>query len=341
MTLVNFRIWMIIALSPIILYLLFYSIFHFQSSASELSQVESDWYSARNISTPRSEITASSVGENIYVIGGFNTEGEALDIVEVYSVLNDSWKKVAPLPQALQHSAAASYKGKLYVVGGFTSDAVEWIPTNKLFIYDPVKDEWKEGKSMPTPRGGLTALFVDGILYAIGGQQSSDIEVSEILNANEAYDPGKNSWTSKASMPTARHHIASAEVGGKIYVVGGRTAANSSMINLNVNEMYDPQKDAWTSLPSMPSKRSGIAAASVNDTIYVFGGEDAGGANPKTYNNNDKYNALTGSWLSEESIPTSRHGLAAVSIGDKIFVLGGGPQAGLSVSGANEVFNIK
>jgi N-acetylneuraminic acid mutarotase len=340
LTLINLRMWLFIVLSPFFLYLLLHSNPYLQIAFSEVSE-KPHWYTGRNMPTPRTEVTGSLIGQNIYVIGGFDSKGTPLNVVEVYNVLNDSWKKVSPLPQALHHSAATSHGGKLYLVGGFTSDIYDWIPTNKLFIYDPVEDAWKEGRPMPTARGALTAVFVDGILYATGGQQSSDIIVSEIMDTNEAYDPINDVWTSKKSMPTARHHIASAEVGGKIYVIGGRTAANSSLINLNVNEMYDPLKDTWTSLTPMPSKRSGIAASTVNNTIYALGGEDAGGVNPKTYDNNEKYNPSTGLWLSEEPIPTSRHGLAAVSIDDQIFVIGGGPEAGLSVTDANEIFKIK
>ena len=41
-------------------------------------------------------------------------------------------------------------------------------------------------------------------------------------------------------------------------------------------------------------------------------------------------------------MPTARHGLAAVYIqDDKIYVIGGGPQPGLSVSGANEIFHVR
>jgi hypothetical protein len=46
----------------------------------------------------------------------------------------------------------------------------------------------------------------------------------------------------------------------------------------------------------MPSKRSGISAASINNTstIYVFGGEDL----TKTYNNNEKYDVKSNKWES-------------------------------------------
>jgi Kelch motif. len=39
-------------------------------------------------------------------------------------------------------------------------------------------------------------------------------------------------------------------------------------------------------------------------------------------------------------MPTSRHGLGAASVQNKIYVIGGGPQPGLSVTNANEIFHV-
>jgi hypothetical protein len=40
-------------------------------------------------------------------------------------------------------------------------------------------------------------------------------------------------------------------------------------------------------------------------------------------------------------MPTARHGLAAVAIGDKIYLIGGGPEPGLSVINVNEIFHVR
>jgi N-acetylneuraminic acid mutarotase len=89
---------------------------------------------------------------------------------------------------------------------------------------------------MPTARRALTAAFIDGILYAVGGYSSNNP-----LGANEAYSPTDNFWTTKEPMPTDRHHAASAVVDGKMYVMGGRTGAGI-VPSVNVNEMYDQTK---------------------------------------------------------------------------------------------------
>jgi hypothetical protein len=119
--------------------------------------------------------------------------------------------------------------------------------------------------------------------------------------------------------------------------------------NISVNEAYDPEQDKWiTNVAAMPSKRSGIAAAATTTTspvngsgsnIYVFGGEEPS----KRFNNNEKYGVMTNEWTSEPPMPTARHGLAAVYVDEdnKIYVIGGGPQPGLSVTGANEIFHVR
>ena len=138
-------------------------------------------------------------------------------------------------------------------------------------------------------------------------------------------------------MPTARHHAASAVVNGKLYVIGGRVVEVSSTVNVNVNEVYDPEKNVWTYLAPMPSKRSGIAATNFDMiSIYVFGGEEPS----NTFNNNERYDIKTNKWFIEIPMPTARHGLGAASVDNKIYVLGGGPEPGLSVSNANEILHI-
>jgi hypothetical protein len=39
-------------------------------------------------------------------------------------------------------------------------------------------------------------------------------------------------------------------------------------------------------------------------------------------------------------MPTGRHGLIAAAINDKIYVIGGGPEPGLTVSGTTEIYQV-
>lgn len=97
-------------------------------SSSSSSTAESFWNNGAPMPTPRTEIAAALLGDNIYIIGGFDKSGRVTDIVEVYNLKNNSWTKIAPMPQPLHHTSATSYNGKskIYVVGGYTDP---WAPT--------------------------------------------------------------------------------------------------------------------------------------------------------------------------------------------------------------------
>jgi len=322
-------------MSGISILFLFYAAFFLlpPSSISQITLVastESYWSEGAPMPTARSEITSAVLDNKIYVIGGFENGHSTTSDVEVYDPIANKWITTgAPLPQPLDHTAAAaaSFDGKLYVVGGgyLNRDNL----SNQLFIYDPVTNNWTEGANLPTARGALTANFINGTLYAVGG-----VDNQKTLNSLIAYNTTTNTWTEKAPMPTAREHLTSAVVDGKLYVIGGRT--NGMSANVDANEVYDPLSDKWITLEPMSSKRGGLASAVINGTIYVFGGEQPAG----TFDNNEKYDTKTNKWSTEMSMPTARHGLTAASVDGKMYVIGGGPQPGGSAINSNEIFYI-
>jgi N-acetylneuraminic acid mutarotase len=265
-------------------------------------------------------MAAAVLDDKIYVVGGQGSKVKKDNIMEVYDIQYNKWTKGTSLPEPLDHLGMASYDGKLYVVGG----AHKYGYSNKLLIYDPSTDKWTEGRSMPAARTALTANFIDGKLYVIGGVD----DVHTVVATNFVYDPATDTWTEKAPMPTARHHLTSSVVNGKLYVIGGRIYGDGipepfvnakARSSFDVNEMYNPATDTWTKLKPMPSKRSGLASASVGNYIYVFGGEKVKG----TFENNEKYDTIKNIWTKEAPLPTPRLGLKAVTYDSKIYVIGG------------------
>jgi N-acetylneuraminic acid mutarotase len=83
--------------------------------------------------------------------------------------------------------------------------------------------------------------------------------------AATAWAQGTGRWTVGAPMPSSRTEIAAAEVGGKIYVVGGFGGEREL-------EVYDPAADRWSRRASIPRALHHAAAVSLNDKLYVVGG---------------------------------------------------------------------
>ena len=94
-----------------------------------------------------------------------------------------------------------------------------------------------------------------------------------------------------------------------------------------------PKTDTWQSLEPMPTARGGLAAATIGNTIFVFGGESL----TSTFEQNEQYIPEAG-WFSHTRMPTPRHGLGAAAVDDRIYVIGGGVMPGASVSGINESY---
>src|SRR5439155_526290 len=103
-------------------------------------------------------------------------------------------------------------------------------PLATVEAYDPASNTWTTKASMPTARGGLGVAVVNGVLYAVGGEDGASL-----LATVEAYDPTSNTWTTKASMPTARVWLGVAASAGILYAVGGY---NGSF--LATNEAFTP-----------------------------------------------------------------------------------------------------
>ena len=131
--------------------------------------VENEWSTESPMPTIRTEHTAAIIDDKIYVIGGFDHNGDVIDRVEVYNINEDKWTEVEPMPVALHHASATSFNIKLYVIGGFIDG---WNPISRMYIYDTQEDSWTEGEPMPTARGALTTQRYNNYIFAIGGMTS-------------------------------------------------------------------------------------------------------------------------------------------------------------------------
>src|SRR4029450_6299665 len=69
--------------------------------------------------------------------------------------------------------------------------------------------------------------------------------ISSVLLAAPAFAQGTGRWTSGAAMPSERTEVAVAEVGGKIYVLGGFRGE----LDLEVD---DPGAERWSRGASIP-----------------------------------------------------------------------------------------
>jgi len=134
-------------------------------------------------------------------------------------------------------------------------------------------------------------------------------------------------WTQKADMPTARWHLSTSVVDGKIYAIGGVGGSNKV-------EEYDPATDTWTKKADMPTARVFLASSAVDGKIYVIGGADRwpNGTKLATV---EEYDPATDTWTQKADMPAPRSALATSVVNGKIYAIGG-HRGGVHISTVEE-----
>jgi hypothetical protein len=287
------------------------------------------WSGAPALATARQEVAVAELGGKVYVIGGL-AGVQTLASVEVYDPALDAWSFAAPLPAPRHHAAAVTVGDTLYVIGGFATILFDAVST--VYAYDPDANEWTPREPMPTARGGLAAAALDGKIYAAGG--SPDARERDFA----VYDPALDAWTVLADMPTPRNHLASAAGAGLFLALGGRGGLTGITNVTGAVEAFDPGTGLWSARAPLPTPRGGIAAATAQGCVYVFGGEGNPGSPLGTFAENERFDPYTGLWESDEPMPTPRHGIGAAVLGTRIAIPGGGTSQGFSTSVVHEVF---
>jgi N-acetylneuraminic acid mutarotase len=180
---------------------------------------------------------------------------------------------------------------------------------------------------MPTPRSMLGVAVLNGILYAVGGGAcvTSDVPCATNSVATvEAYDPVTDTWTTKASMPTARQSLGTAVANGRLYAIGGHQTTdpfNSGTTNfLSTNEEYDPATDSWTSKAPMPTPRYGPGVAALNGVLHAIGGDGQG---PRSVGTHEEFDPVANAWTVRQAMPTARFWAGVAVVNGKVFVVGG------------------
>src|SRR4029453_15844950 len=248
------------------------------------------------------------------------------------------WKKGAPFPEPDEELYGVAVNGKLYVIGGWGEGKARGVN----YEYDPAPARGTQKSPMPRPAHHAAVAAVNGKIYAFGGfvaPANTAIPLGAawepIADAYE-FNPATDAWKPLAPLPGKRGSAIAAEVGGKIYVIGGATTAAGSKDSfftafgpasvLATKHVYDPATNKWESRNPMSVPRNHAFSGVVNGKIYVIGGR-TGQAFILSATNTDvveEYNPASNMWsIPKERMPTARSGGASGTDGRRIYVAGG------------------
>ncbi len=290
------------------------------------------WVKGPNLPSARQNAAAVVLANRIYVIGGFGPHDRQMDTTLVWEpeVVPGSprgeaehagarigvWTYAARIPEPVDNAGAAAVGSYIYVAGG----RIENVVTNKFWRYDAADDTWTELPSMPIPRFGPAMQAIGDRLYVLGGAISHGQDYESMM----VFDIPSQRWTVyENAIAYERVAPASAIIDNKIALVGGRT---SDEFNVPFCDLFDPENDSWTTCNAMHQPRSDFGLSSVNGRLVAVGGDDL-----RFYQATQTMEISEPAgrgWLSGPWMPSPRHGMAQVTLGNVVWVIGGSSSTG-------------
>ncbi|TSA57393.1 kelch-like protein [bacterium] len=249
--------------------------------------------------------------------------------IQPVNAAEDSWTTKAPMQTARSFFEVAAVNRKIYAFGGGGANTTE--------EYDPETNTWTTKASMLTARSGFAVAVFQNKIYVIGGE----VIGTGFTGINEVYDPATNTWETKTSMPTKRDTPVANTVDDKICVIGGILESESpgDPVVSDVNEVYDPATDTWTTKASIPNAVYACVSAVVDSKLFVIGGETFSGGVL-----NQIYDPETDTWSSGKNMTIKMHGMAAAATTGtlapkRIYVMGGMEALSLEALSTNQIYD--
>lgn len=283
------------------------------------------WTELGSAPTPLSEVAAASFGGQLWTAGGFTEQGEAAATVQIFDPTFGAWDAGPELPEAVHHAALVSTGDALYLLGGYVGSGFSE-PTAAVRRLDPASGQWTDGPPLPEARAAGAAAW-DGERVVYGGG------VGPAGLAGDVMVLDGEQWDEIGELSEPREHLGAAGDGqGRVWFLAGRTGG----LDTNLGTVDLVEGGEVRPLGEIPTPRGGVAAFWAPATgACVVGGEQPDG----TFADVECVDA-DGAVRVLPSLDTARHGLGAAVVENAAYVVLGGREPGLSVSGVVEALRL-
>ncbi len=253
----------------------------------------SPWYEGSRCLYHQAEGNCAAFGGKLFVFNGFtNPEydpacslgdgqciSDTLAFFDPQSGPGDSlgrplgsWQQFVQMPLPVTHVDVSVVDAEIWLVGGFMGDHGGQA-TNKVQIYNPAMNQWRYGPDLPVAHAsGTTAQLGRKVYVTHGSNHRGGINERHFVFD---LDHPALGWKDLRPPPLSLNHVGVAVMRGKIYTVGGQKCHDCfpSFHQSSLME-YDPEKDRWSYLDSMPQNRSHIEPSvfAMDGKLYVGGG---------------------------------------------------------------------
>jgi N-acetylneuraminic acid mutarotase len=268
------------------------------------------------------------VDGKFYLIGG-----RGIMHVEVFDPLINKWQKKKQTPFEMHHFQAIAFHHEIYVVAGMAGKFPHEKPFENVYIYNPIKDEWRKGAEIPVDRrrGSGGAVVYKNKIYLVCG--ITDGHYQGTVNWLDVFDPSTGEWEILADAPHGRDHFHAVVIDDNIYIAGGRKTSfkTNQISDLTVAEVdvYDLKKQQWKTLPSsenLPTVRAGATAVAYKKNLIVIGGESI--KQESSHNEVEVLDTRKLQWNTFPPLVIGRHDTQAIYFKNAIYIVAGSANRG-------------
>ena len=220
---------------------------------------------------PQAGGAAGFIGGELIVAGGTAWDGETklwLKEVQIYSPARNDWRPGPALPVALAYGPFVHSSNELEVFGGTDGKKVH----RESWKLSASKTAWESTGEAPADVLLGAAARSGGDVFVMGGCP----DAADLTRCSDAvWRRGSGIWHRVSTLPGGPVALSAiAAVGGQIYVFGGCSMPSAgNVLNHAQAYRYDPRKNTWTALHSLPAANRGLSAVALDDRhIYLLGG---------------------------------------------------------------------
>ena len=194
-----------------------------------------------NLPSPRADLVAASVGDNIVVAGGYDGKSSIADVLVTTD--GSTFTTLTQLPEPVRYPAELVHDGKVYLFGGEGRDG----DTTAIQVIDTATRTATIAGRLPAGVSHAVAFELGGAVYLAGGRRAG-----HTTDTVTRVDLASGATTDVAHLPNAMSDMGTATFGDSAYLVGGE------------NDKGQPQNAvilaALTSTPPAPSSGSAAPA---------------------------------------------------------------------------------
>lgn len=194
----------------------------FQNTNREYNPETNTWKVLEPMPTARQHIDCGIYGNNIYITGGLTSWKSISKKTEVYNVATQEWTTKAPIPSLRNNSAIVSKDSIIYVIGGSGSKDDIWYGIKSVESYHIKTDSWEQKNDLPFMLFKPGAVVVNNEIILLGGLTETNGE-NVCLDKVLIYKSETDKWIEISPLPARNVFFACANIGNKIYIIGGST----------------------------------------------------------------------------------------------------------------------